>query len=94
MLRKFAVNRLKEASTYRGFIVLLGIFGVSMEPKQADAIIAACIAMYAVAASFFPDKFGEKEAPPVQAVESVPPPMANKPISRVGKDARIPGQFP
>ena len=97
MLKQFFINRLKEQSTYRGIIVILGIFGVSIEPEKSEAIIAACIAMYGVAEAFFPDKFGkkkEKDDPPVPEVEpEIPVPLANKPIPRAGKDAKIHGQF-
>lgn len=92
MFAKFFKNRLKEASTYRGIIVLLGIFGVSIDPEKGDAIVAACIALYGVAAAFFPDKFGPQEEKPDSPAKAIPPPKLQG-EERAGKGARVPGQF-
>lgn len=92
MLAKFFKNRLKEASTYRGIIVLLGIFGVSIDPEKGDAIVAACLALYGVAAAFFPDKFGTQEAKPDPPAKAIPPPKLQG-KERAGRGAKVPGQF-
>lgn len=92
MFAKFIKNRLREASTYRGIIVLLGIFGVSIEPEKADAIVAACIALYGVLAAFFPDKFGAQEVKPDPPAKAIPPPKLQG-EERAGRSAKVPGQF-
>lgn len=73
MIKKFILGRLKEASTYRGLLVIAGIFGASFDPSQTDAIITACIAIYGVMAVFLPNVFGEKPQP-VPAPKGVPDP--------------------
>lgn len=83
MLAKFFKNRLKEASTYRGIIVLLGIFGVSIDPSKGDAIVAACLAIYGVLLAFLPDVFGEKKEP-----ETITPAELAKEIAS-GAEVRI-----
>jgi len=93
MLAKFFKNRLKEASTYRGIIVLLGIFGVSIDPEKGDAIVAACLALYGVAAAFFPDKFGAQEVKPGPPAKAIPPTPKLQGEERAGKGAKVPGQF-
>lgn len=55
----FIKNRLKEASTWRGIIALLGVFGVVFSPEQADAVVTACVAVYGAVAVFLPDKLGK-----------------------------------
>lgn len=92
MLAKFFKNRLREASTYRGLIVLLGIFGVSIDPEKGDAIVAACIALYGVAAAFFPDKFSTQEVKPDPPAKTVPTPKLQG-EERAGRSAKVPGQF-
>jgi hypothetical protein len=94
MIAKFFKNRLKEASTYRGIIVLLGIFGVSIEPSKGDAIVAACIALYGVLAAFLPDTFGEKKEPMPEPVPTTPyPEHIGTDDERAVARARVPGQF-
>ena len=93
MLAKFFKNRLREASTYRGIIVLLGIFGVSIEPEKGDAIVAACIALYGVAAAFFPDKFGTQEVKPDPPAKVTTPAPKLQGEERAGRSAKVPGQF-
>lgn len=37
--------RLKEPSTWRGIIIILGIFGVNFSPEKSEAIVAAGVAL-------------------------------------------------
>ena len=39
MLKLYVVNRAKEASTWRGVIMLLTALGLNISPEMADAII-------------------------------------------------------
>lgn len=41
----YILERLKEASTWRGIIALISITGVALKPEQADAFIATGIAL-------------------------------------------------
>lgn len=94
MLKRFLAGRLKEASTYRGILVLLGIFGVSFSPEQSDSIVGGCLAVYAILAAFMPDRFGEKKEIPV------PVPGPEEIHRRIGEpgpvqwNGKTPGQFP
>jgi hypothetical protein len=49
---KWIIERLKEVSTWRGLIVLLGLVGVSLSPEQAQAIVAAGLSIIAVVEVF------------------------------------------
>lgn len=42
------MNRLGEASTWRGLIVLAGIVGYKMDPALQDAIVQAAVAAMAL----------------------------------------------
>jgi uncharacterized membrane protein len=48
--------RLSEASTWRGIVALLTAVGVTMTPEQAEAIIAAGLALIGVLGVFTKDK--------------------------------------
>jgi hypothetical protein len=54
-LFKFLLNRLKEASTYRGLTLLCTALGVALSPAQGEAIVAAGIALAGVLGAFLPD---------------------------------------
>lgn len=93
MIGKFLKGRLREASTYRGLLVIVGMFGISFSPEQSEAIIGGCLAVYAVLAAFLPDKFGEKKDVPV------PIPEAKEIERRIEPgptpwNGKTPGQFP
>ena len=52
----FILNRLKEASTWRGLILMITAAGVAVSDTQQVAIIAAGIAFAGVVGAFLPDK--------------------------------------
>jgi len=52
----FILNRLKEASTWRGLILMITAAGVAVSDTQQVAIIAAGIALAGVVGAFLPDK--------------------------------------
>jgi hypothetical protein len=53
-MKQYVVDRLKEASTWRGFVYLLTAFGVTVAPATAEAIIAAGMAIAGVIGAVFP----------------------------------------
>lgn len=50
------MNRLKEASTWRGLIALVTAAGVTITPEQTEAIVAAGLAVIGLIGVFMPDK--------------------------------------
>ena len=55
MLKLYVVNRAKEASTWRGAIMLLTAVGLKITPEMADAIISVGIAVAGAVGVLFPD---------------------------------------
>jgi hypothetical protein len=52
----FIIERGKEASTWRGIVAIATAAGVSLEPAQADAIVALGLAVIGAIGVFFADK--------------------------------------
>lgn len=52
---RFVVARLKEASTYRGLMLILTALGVALRPEVADAIITVGVALAGLAGVLLPD---------------------------------------
>lgn len=55
MLKLYVVNRAKEASTWRGVIMLLTAVGMKITPEMADAIISVGIAVAGLVGMLLPD---------------------------------------
>ena len=55
MLKQYVVNRAKEASTWRGVIMLLTAVGLKITPEMADAIISVGIAVAGLVGMLLPD---------------------------------------
>lgn len=55
MLKLYVVNRAKEASTWRGVIMLLTAVGLNISPEMADAIISVGIAVAGLVGMLLPD---------------------------------------
>ena len=55
MLKLYVVNRAKEASTWRGVIMLLTAVGLNITPEMADAIIGVGIAVAGLVGMLLPD---------------------------------------
>ena len=55
MLKLYVVNRAKEASTWRGVIMLLTAVGLNISPEMADAIIGVGIAVAGLVGMLLPD---------------------------------------
>ena len=51
----YLLDRLREASTWRGVLALLTAVGVTLEPDQIEAIVAAGLAAIGVIGVFLPD---------------------------------------
>ena len=55
MLKLYVVNRAKEASTWRGVIMLLTAVGLKITPEMTDAIISVGIAVAGLLGMLLPD---------------------------------------
>ena len=55
MLKLYVVNRAKEASTWRGVVMLLTALGLNISPEIADAIIGVGIAVAGLVGILLPD---------------------------------------
>jgi len=55
---KYVLARLKEASTYRNFILLVGGSWAIAHPTQVEALLPVCVALAGFVGSFLPDVFG------------------------------------
>lgn len=55
-MKEYILARIAEASTWRGFVYLLTALGLSLGAAQAEAIIAAGMALSGVIGVFFADK--------------------------------------
>lgn len=52
---RFILARLSEASTLRGFLLILTAAGVALKPEVADAIVAVGIALAGLVGVLMPD---------------------------------------
>ena len=52
---KYVVARLKEPSTWRGFVLLATSLGITLDEEQSTAIIAAGIALAGAIGVLIPD---------------------------------------
>ena len=53
---KYVIERLGEASTWRGILALVTAAGITLSPEQVAAITAAGLALIGVVGAFFSDK--------------------------------------
>ncbi len=54
-MKDFFLTRLREASTWRGIVMLISAAGITLSPEQAAAIIAAGMAVVGLIGVFTPD---------------------------------------
>lgn len=54
-LTKYILERLKEASTWRGIVALITAVGVALSPEQVEAIVAAGLAVVGLIGVLTPD---------------------------------------
>ena len=55
-MKQYILDRAKESSTWRGFILLLTAIGVPVAPAMADAIVSAGLAIAGLIGVVAPDK--------------------------------------
>jgi hypothetical protein len=55
-MKDFLIQRGKEASTWRGLVAIITAAGITLDPTQMEAIVAAGLAAIGVIGAFFPDK--------------------------------------
>ena len=55
VLKKYAINRLKERSTRVVISILLGAAGMAVSPDQIEAIVLALSVLYPAFAAVTPD---------------------------------------
>lgn len=55
-MKTYVIDRLKEASTWRGIVLLLTAVGVPIAPAMADMIISAGLAVAGLVGAITPDK--------------------------------------
>lgn len=56
LIISYILNRLREASTWRGIIMLVAGGWATQNPEQAEAIIPIAIALAGATGAFMPDK--------------------------------------
>lgn len=54
-MKDYMLNRLREPSTWRGFIMLLTALGVALDAAQTEAVIALGMALVGAVGVFLPD---------------------------------------
>lgn len=60
----YVLARLKEPSTWRGLVLVLTSIGLGISPQQAEAIVAAGLAIAGLIGVFAPDnRTAPKRAP-------------------------------
>ena len=57
----WVLNRLREASTWRGFVWLLTVSGVALRPDQIEAIVMAGMALAGLLGVFLKDEIRSPE---------------------------------
>jgi ribosomal protein L12E/L44/L45/RPP1/RPP2 len=55
-MKEFILERGKESSTWRGLVAIITAAGITLDPAQMEAIVAAGLAAIGVIGAFFPDK--------------------------------------
>lgn len=56
IIHRYLRARLKEPATWRGLVLLLTSLGVGLSPEQADAIVAAGLAVAGAIGAFAPEQ--------------------------------------
>lgn len=56
---KYIIDRLKEPSTIRGIILLLGLLGIKLSPEQTETITSAGLGLIAAVEVFRKEKVNE-----------------------------------
>jgi len=78
---RFLRDRLDERSTWRAIVALLTVAGISLDPEQTQAIIAAGVAVGALLEAFLPEPAGRMRDNPIERLrepEQVPSASSSK----------------
>lgn len=67
---RYAIERLLEASTWRGIIALLMSLGLTINPDQAVAIVTAGVGVIGAIGAFVPDSDKEKNSEQMPAARA------------------------
>jgi hypothetical protein len=59
-MNQYLIDRLKEASTWRGLVLIATSCGAIISPEQADSIVATGLLITGAIAAFFADNPGKK----------------------------------
>jgi hypothetical protein len=59
-MKNYIINRLKEPSTWRGFIWVASAFGMALQPEQASAIVGLGALLAGSSAVVTPDRLFSK----------------------------------
>ncbi len=79
MIKKFLLSRLKEASTWRGIILLVaGCVGYQLNTEQQAVLVTLALAAVGAIGSFVPDKIATGQA---STAASSPGPVTSLPES-------------
>lgn len=57
-MTEYIIERLKEASTWRGVILILTSFGLQISPEQSAAIISVGLGIAGAIGALMPNKAG------------------------------------
>lgn len=88
---RYAVARLKEASTYRNLIILVGGAWAAQHHDQVELLVPVCLALAGFVGSFFPDQFGgtPRVLPTATAAALPPIELVARPEPDSLSDARL-----
>lgn len=59
----FLITRLREASTWRGIVLILTSLGAGIKPEHAEAIVSAGVGLAGLLAVLLPDRMGAGNVP-------------------------------
>lgn len=60
---RFILERLTERSTWRGIVITLTAFGISLEPQLTEAIITAGLGLAGLVDILLPEQTGKPRPP-------------------------------
>ncbi|WP_024303319.1 hypothetical protein [Pseudogulbenkiania sp. MAI-1] len=61
-LKRYLLARAREASTWRGLVLVATALGVSLSPEQQEAIVTAGLFVAGIVGALMPDQKGGTDA--------------------------------
>lgn len=55
-LKRYLLDRAREASTWRGLVLIASALGASLTPERAEAIVTAGLAVAGIVGAALPDR--------------------------------------